>query len=116
MATTVYTTEEVELQDGTTVTLRPLTIKNLRKFMKVMESFAEAETEEDGLEVMLDASALCLKVQRSEFWDDKTNKHTEVYEDAVDIPTIYKVLDVCGGIKLNDPNLLAAAAEALGRN
>ena len=116
MATTVYTTEEVELQDGTTVTLKPLTIKNLRKFMKVMENFADAETEEDGLEVMLDASALCLRSQRSEFWSDKTDKHTEEFEDAVDIPTIYKVLDVCGGIKLNDPNLLAAAAEALGRN
>jgi hypothetical protein len=116
MATTVYTTEEVELQDGTTVTLKPLTIKNLRKFMKTMEAFAEAETEEDGLEVMLDSSALCLKNQRPEFWDEKTSKHTEDFEDAVDIPTIYKVLDVCGGIKLNDPNLLAAAAEALGRN
>lgn len=116
MATTVYTTEEVELQDDTTVTLKPLTIKNLRKFMKVMEGFADAETEDEGLEVMLDASALCLKTQRPEFWDDSKGKHTEVFEDAVDIPTIYKVLDVCGGIKLNDPNLLAAAAEALGRN
>ncbi|WNN94624.1 tail assembly chaperone [Streptomyces phage Phredrick] len=116
MATTVYTTEEVELQDGTTVTLKPLTIKNLRKFMKTMEAFAEAETEEDGLEVMLDSAALCLKTQRPEFWNEKTNKHAEDFEDAIDIPTIYKVLDVCGGIKLNDPNLLAAAAEALGKN
>lgn len=116
LATTVYTTEEVELQDGTTVTLKPLTIKNLRKFMKVMEGFAEAETEDDGLEVMLDSAALCLKLQRPEFWDDKTSKHSEEFEDAVDIPTVYKILDVCGGIKLNDPNLLAAAQEALGRN
>ncbi|UTN92294.1 tail assembly chaperone [Streptomyces phage Stigma] len=103
MATTVYTTEEVELQDGTTVTLKPLTIKNLRKFMKAMEGFAEATTEDEGLEVMLDSAALCLKAQRPEFWDEKTSKHSEEFEDAVDIPTIYKVLDVCGGIKLNDP-------------
>ena len=116
MATTVYTTEEVELQDGTTVTLKPLTIKNLRKFMKVMEGFEAAETEDEGLEVMIDSAALCVRSQRSEFWDEKTGKHTEAFEDAIDIPTIYKILDICGGIKLNDPNLLAAAQEALGRS
>ena len=116
MATSVYTTEEVELQDGSTVTLKPLTIKNLRKFMKIMESFAEAETEDEGLDVMLDASALCLKAQRAEFWDNDEDKHTEAFEESVDMPTLYKVLDVCGGLKLNDPNLLAAAQEALGKN
>jgi hypothetical protein len=116
LATSVYTTEEVELQDDTTVTLKPLTIKNLRKFMKVMEGFGEAETEDEGLDIMLDASALCLKNQRPEFWNDSESKHTEDFEDAVDMPTVYKILDVCGGLKLNDPNLLAAAQEALGKS
>lgn len=116
MATTVYTTEEVQLQDESTVTLKPLNIKNLRKFMKTMESFADAETEDEGLEVMLDASALCLKSERPEFWDNDSNKHSESFEDSVDMPTIYKILDVCGGLKLNDPNLLAAAQEALGKS
>lgn len=115
MATSVYTTEEVELQDGTTVTLKPLNIKTLRSFMKAMERFGEEDaTEEEGLDILLDASALCLKGQRPEFWDD--NSHTEDYEEAVDMPTVYKILDVCGGVKLNDPNLLAMAQEALGRN
>lgn len=115
MATSVYTTEEVELQDETTVTLKPLNIKSLRTFMKIMESFGEEDTtEEEGLDILLDASALCLKSQRPEFWDE--NKHTETYEEAVDMPTVYKILDVCGGVKLNDPNLLAMAQEALGRN
>lgn len=115
MATTVYVTEDISLQDESTVTLKPLRIKPLRTFMKIMEKFGEdGATEEQGLEVLLDASALCLSDQRPEFWAD--GKHTEDYEDAVDMPTVYHILDVCGGIRLNDPNLLAMAQEALGRS
>jgi hypothetical protein len=33
----------------------------------------------------------------------------EKLEDVVDLPTIYKVIEVAAGIKLNDPNALAAA-------
>lgn len=116
MATTVYITEEIELQDGSSVTLKPLNIKNLRKFMKTMEGFENVDSEDEGLEVMLDAAALCLKSERPEFWDDADNKHSEKFEDSVDMPSIYKILDVCGGLKLNDPNLLAAAQEALGKS
>jgi hypothetical protein len=117
LATSVYTTEEVQLQDDTTVTLKPLNIKALRKFMKVMEKFGEEQTTEDeGLEILLDASALCLKGQRPEFWNTDEDCHSDSYEEAVDMPTVYKVLDVCGGVKLNDPNLLAMAQEALGRS
>ncbi len=116
MATTVYTVEEVQLQDGTTVTLKPLNIVSLRKFMKVMEEFGAAENEEQSLDIMLKASALCLKKDRPEFWDNEKNTQTEAYEEAIDIPTIYKILDVCGGVNLNDPNLLAAATKALGES
>lgn len=130
MATTVYTTEEILLSDDSVVVLKPLTIKNLRLFMKLIDGFGKAATEDEGLDVLLDASALCLKEQRPEFWDEKKTKeveqedgskkkvpapgHTEVFEDIIDMESVYKVLEVCGGVKLNDPNLLRAAAEALG--
>lgn len=127
MATAVYTTEEVTLQDDTTVTLKPLNISGLRKFMKRMDAFTSAESEDDGFEALLAAAALCLSKQRPEFWDEKFDngktaegaekpkgKHTEAFEEAADMPTVYKILDVCGGVQLNDPNLLAAAAGALG--
>ncbi len=116
MATTVYTTEEIQLQDDSKVTLRPLTIKSLRKFMTVMEGFAKASSDEEGFEVLLTAAALCLAKQRPDLYDAEAEKATEAFEDAADMPTIYKILDVCGGVKLNDPNLLAMAAEALGKN
>jgi hypothetical protein len=117
LATTVYTIEEVALQDDSKVQLKPLNIKTLRQFMKVMEDFGDPDkTEQESFEILLNASAICLKKERPEFWDDSKSEHTEEFEDVADIPTIYKILDVCGGIKLNDPNLIAAATEALGKS
>lgn len=122
MATTVYTTEEVTLQDGKSVTLRPLNIKGLRKFMAKMQEFTKVENEDDGLDVLLDAAAICLLRERPDFWvEDKfevdgkpVGGYSEAAEDSLDMPTVYTILDVCGGVKLNDPNLIAAATESLG--
>ena len=33
----------------------------------------------------------------------------EKLEDVIDLPTVYKIIEVAAGIKLNDPNALAAA-------
>lgn len=119
MASTVYTTEEVTLQDGKSVTLKPLNIKGLRKFMTKMQEFAEVKDEEQGLDILLDAAAICLMKERPELYDKHKNDgkggYSEEAEDAFDMPTVYRILDVCGGVKLNDPNLIAAATEALGR-
>ncbi len=41
--------------------------------------------------------------------------HFTFIEDAIDVPTMNRILEVCGGIKLDDPNLLAAAVLA-GQN
>lgn len=112
MATTVYNIEEVALQDGTTVTLKPLNIKNMRKFMSKIEEFTSAEDEDQSLNALVAAAAICLRQERPEFWNEESLSSTDEFEEVADMPTIYKILDVCGGIKLNDPNLLAAAAEA----
>jgi hypothetical protein len=33
----------------------------------------------------------------------------EKLEEVIDLPTVYKIIEVASGIKLNDPNALAAA-------
>lgn len=134
MASTVYTVEEVELQDGTTVTLKPLNIKGLRKFMAKMDEFTAVETNDDGMDVLLDAAAICLMKIRPEFWDKDKDRgfkkaegdnppepkpkggYTEEFEEAADMPTVYRILSVCGGVNLDDPNPIAAAAAALGKD
>lgn len=104
MANTVYTVEEIELQDGSSVVLRPANIKTLRVFMKKIDELATIENQDDYLEIVLDAAIILLKKQKPEFND------REIAEDCLDLDTIFKVIDACGGVKLNDPKMLEAAA------
>ena len=110
MATTVYNVEEITLQNGATVKLKPLTIKELRKFMVVIQKTADVTTEDETLTILIDACAVALEKQLPELVKDK-----DAFEDVLDVPTINRILEVCGGIKMDDPNLLAAAVLA-GQN
>ncbi len=41
-----------------------------------------------------------------------TEEYLEVIEDYLDLQSIYRIMDVCGGIKLEmDPNLMEALAD-----
>ncbi len=110
MANTVYDVEEITLQNGSTVKLKPLTIKELRKFMVAIQKTAEVTSEEETLTILIDACAVALEKQLPDLVKDR-----DQLEDALDVPTINRILEVCGGIKLDDPNLLAAAVLA-GQN
>lgn len=108
MATTVYDTVEIELQDGTVLVLKPLKIKYLREFMDTFQSMADKDISEDdtmgSVNLLLDCVQVAMKQYNPEFAEDR-----DKLEDAMDMPTIYKVIEVASGIKLNDPNLVAAA-------
>jgi hypothetical protein len=110
LATTVYNVEEIELQNGDKVNLKPLTIKELRKFMTAVQKTAETKSEDETLTILIDACAVALEKQLPDLVKDR-----DALEDALDVPTINRILEVCGGIKLDDPNLLAAAVLA-GQN
>lgn len=103
LATTVYNVEEIELQSGDKVKLKPLSIKELREFMVVIGKTANVSTEDETLDILIEACGVALKKQLP---DLVTNK--DAFEDALDVPTINRILEVCGGINMSDPNLLAA--------
>lgn len=110
MATTVYDVEKIKLQNGSEVELKPLTIKELRKFMEVIQKTAEVSTEDETLTLLIDACAIALEKQLPELVKDR-----DALEDTLDVPTINRILEVCGGIKMDDPNQLAATVLA-GQN
>ena len=110
MASTVYDVEEIQLANGATVKLKPLTIKELRKFMVVIQKTAEVSSEDETLTILIEACAVALEKQLPELVKD-----IDAFEDTLDVPTINRILEVCGGIKMDDPNLLAATALA-GQN
>ena len=110
MATTVYDVEEIELQNGSKVKLKPLTIKALRKFMAEIQKTTESTSEDETLTVLINACGIAIESQVPELVADR-----DKLEDALDMPTINRILEVCGGIKLDDPNQLAAMVLA-GQN
>jgi hypothetical protein len=110
LATTVYDVEEIQLQNGAKVTLKPLTIKELRKFMTVIQKTANVQNEDETLTILIDACAVALEKQLPDLVADR-----DALEDSLDVPTINRILEVCGGIKMDDPNLMAAAVLA-GQN
>lgn len=108
MATTVYTVEDITLQDGETYGFKPLNIKLLRRFMAKFTALEPVETEDESIDQMIDLVAICMEQVNKDLAGDR-----DKLEEALDNPTIFKIIEVCSGIKLNDPNLIAAAVTAM---
>jgi len=108
LATTVYTVEDIELQNGKTYSFKPLNLKLLRKFMDKFTNLPPVETEDESIDQMLELAKICVESVDKELAAD-----TDALEEALDNPTIYKIIEICAQIKLNDPNLIAAAAQAM---
>ena len=106
MATTIYDVLEIELGDGSALTLKPLPIKQLRKFMEVIKEMdlPENESEDAAMDVFIKAAMVCLEVSKPELAKDK-----DKFEELIEVPTMMKILEIAGGLKLTDPNLLGAA-------
>lgn len=118
MATKVYTEETVELMDGREVTLRPANIKVLRLFMRKMDelkNLGEDADQFDVMDVIIDAASICLAKDFPEFYDPAENRHTEAAEEALDMDTSYKVIEIVGGTKLNDPEAIRKAEAQLAQ-
>lgn len=112
MANTVYEVVEIQLSNGVDIQIRPLTIKNLKKFTKVIAKLDsdEVKTEEDALDVFIEAGMVCMEQFSPELALDR-----EAFEDVLEVPTLMKILEVAGGLKLNDdPNL--GATGLIGMN
>jgi hypothetical protein len=103
MATKVNKTETLELGDRK-ITLKPLKIAQMRKFVDIMK---QAQTQEDdgdmGLDVAVRAAMLCLEKAKG-----AEGLTQEDFEEEAEMADIAKILEVCGGVKPDDPNLTAA--------
>lgn len=101
MPTTVYNVEQIELSDGSALTIRPLSIKNLKKFLAVMKKMDDesVKTEEDIMEIFIEGAMVCLEQLKPELSEDR-----DKFEEVIEVPTMMKILEVAGGLKLNDPN------------
>ena len=96
MATSVYDKIEFSLVDGTIVLAAPLKIKYLREFLEVFEKIKEAKTDDESISVLVNCALIAMKQYVPQI------KTVDELEDNLDLPTIYKVIDIAAGIKINE--------------
>ena len=106
MATKVYDEIEIELSNGEAILVKPLAIKQLRKFMEIIRKIDDGNVEDESqaMEIFIEACMVCLEKTMPELSQDK-----DKFEDLIEVPTMMKILEIAGGLKSADPNLLGAA-------
>jgi len=96
MATKIYDTKKISLVDDRIIVAAPLKIKYLREFLETFETIKEAKTDDDSISVL----AKCALIAMQQYYP--SIKTIEDLEDNLDLPTIYEVIDIAAGIKINE--------------
>ena len=97
MATKIYESAIVETVYGERIYITPLKIKYLRQFMYRFDLAKNSETSDELLMHILDCSVIAMQQYAPHI------KTVDEVEDSFDIKTIYKILDIAAGIKM-DPD------------
>lgn len=98
MAKLIYEKDSIDFIDGTNVVLGPLKIKFLIDFMKVFELIEFTKTDKESILILAECATVCMRQ-----WHPVIQTREQL-EDLVDLPTIYKILEVCAGININGKN------------
>ena len=108
MATTVHEPHKIKLIDGTEITLRPLKISLLRKFMKKFEGIAAVvDDNEKSINLLMECVLIAMEQYKPELAKDLA-----AVEDNIDLPTVYKVVEVASGVPLSEAaTLFGSSAE-----
>jgi hypothetical protein len=96
MANKVYESSTVELIDGTQIYITPLKIFYLRDFMSKFSEIENASTEDEKIDVLIECVAFAMNQFRPEI------ASPELVADSMDIKTMYKVVEIAGGISFSE--------------
>jgi len=91
MATSVYEVVEVELLDGSTISMKPLKISLLRDFMKEFQKISDPKIAEDNIKSM-DLLLSCATIAMKQYSPELATK--EQLEEIMDIPTERELKDL----------------------
>jgi len=96
MATQIYKKDKIKLINGVELEIMPLKIKYLREFMFTFDKIKAVKDDDSAIQVLLECSFICMKQYYPEL-----SKNIEEFEDNVDLPTIYKIINIAAGIKVD---------------
>jgi hypothetical protein len=98
MPTKIYETKYISLTDGTEIETSPLKIKYLKEFMDTFDLIKTADGDDESLNILAD----CVRISMKQYYPNI--KTVEDVEDNLDLPTIYQILEISAGIKMNKNN------------
>jgi hypothetical protein len=96
MATKIYDTKNISLVDDRVIIAAPLKIKYLREFLETFEGIKEAKSDDESISVLAHCALIAMKQYCPSI------KTIDDLEDSLDLPTIYDVIDIAAGIKINE--------------
>ncbi len=100
--------------------MKPLSIKKLRKFYKKFDAWTNLGKDFEGSEeefaiastdALVELALFCVEVDRPDLAEKDEDGDLKALE-AFDQLTVFKIIEVCAGIKLNDPKLMEMAMKA----
>ena len=97
MANKVYETATITLFDGREIYLIPLKLKYLREFMVQFDNVKSAHGDHEAIDELVKCAAIAMKQYCPEL------STVEKLEDNVDMMTVYRIINIAAGIKV-DPN------------
>lgn len=96
MATEVYKKDKITLMNGINFEAMPLKIKYLREFMNTFEKVKGVNNDDDAILILLECAFICMKQYYPELSTD-----ISIFEDNIDLPTIYAIINIAAGIKVD---------------
>jgi hypothetical protein len=98
MPTKIYELSTVRTVDGMPIQITPLKIKYLRQFMDAFD-FVKTASDDDQAIFFLSE---CARIAMQQYYPQIAT--IADLEDNFDLKTIYKILDIAAGIKINNPD------------
>ena len=96
MATRIYKSDIITLINGDKIEIYPLKIKYLREFMEAFHLIKQSENDLQSISYLSECARIAMQQYKPEI-----AKTIEDLEDNVDLPTIYKIINIGGGISVN---------------
>lgn len=96
MATRIYKSDIITLIDGEKIEIYPLKIKYLREFMEAFHLIKQSENDLQSISYLSECARIAMQQYKPEI-----SKTIEDLEDNVDLPTIYKIINIGGGISVS---------------
>ena len=96
MATRIYKSDIITLMDGEKIEIYPLKIRYLREFMEAFHLIKESKNDIESISYLSECARIAMQQYKPEIAGT-----IEDLEDNVDLPTIYKIINIGGGISVN---------------